>query len=93
MKRRILSILLLAAMMIGLLPQGILSVSAYSETDIAYPVEGGNLYFDKATGTITDCDNSVTGADIPAQIDGVTVTSIGESAFENCSSLTSVTVP
>ena len=54
MKRRVLSILLLAAMMIGLLPQGILSVSAYSETDIAYPVEGGNLYFDKASGTITD---------------------------------------
>ena len=93
MKRRILSILLLAALVIGLLPQGILSVSAYSDTDIAYPVKGGNLYFDKASGTIADCDNSVTSADIPAQIDGVTVTSIGESAFENCSSLTSVTVP
>ena len=93
MKRRILSILLLAALVIGLLPQGTLSVNAYSDTDIAYPVKGGNLYFDKASGTITDCDNSVTSADIPAQIDGVTVTSIGESAFENCSSLTSVTVP
>ena len=93
MKRKILCILLLAAMMIGLLPQGILSVSAYSETDIAYPVEGGNLYFDKATGTITDCDNSVTGADIPAQIDGVAVTGIGSNAFKDCGKLISVTLP
>ena len=47
MKRNILCILLFAALVIGLLPQGILSVSAYSGTDIAYTVEGGNLYFDK----------------------------------------------
>ena len=93
MKRRILSILLLAALVIGLLPQGILSVSAYSDTDIAYPVKGGNLYFDKATGTITDCDESVTKADIPAQIEGVAVTSIGDGAFYGCSSMMSVTIP
>ncbi|MGN1307246.1 MAG: leucine-rich repeat protein [Faecousia sp.] len=93
MKRRILSILLLAALVLGLLPQRMLSVSAYSETDIAYPVEGGNLYFDKATGTITDCDNSVTGADIPAEIDGAAVTGIGSNAFKDCANLISVTLP
>ena len=93
MKRRILSILLLAALVIGLLPQGTLSVNAYSDTDIAYPVKGGNLYFDKASGTITDCDNSVTGADIPAQIDGVAVTGIGSNAFKDCGKLISVTLP
>ena len=93
MKRRILSILLLAALVIGLLPQGTLSVNAYSDTDIAYPVEGGNLYFDKETGTITDCDESVAKADIPAQIEGVAVTSIGHSAFRGCDNLTSVIIP
>ena len=93
MKRRILSILLLAALVIGLLPQSILPVSAYNESDIAYPVEGGNLYFDKATATITDCDESVTKADIPAKINGIAVAGIGDSAFSDCSSLTGVRLP
>ena len=93
MKRRILSILLFAALVIGLLPQSILSVSAYSSTDIAYAVEGGNIYFDAATGTITDCDDTVTAADIPTEIDGVAVTSIGASAFESCTMLESTTIP
>ncbi len=44
--------------------------------------------------TITDCNTSVSGAlEIPATIDGYPVTSIGDSAFRNCSSLTSVTIP
>ena len=93
MTRRILSILLLAALVVGLLPLGIVSVSAYNEGDIAYPVEGGNLYFDKATGTIMDCDEKVTKADIPAEIDGVAVTSIDHYAFYYNTNLTSVTIP
>ena len=93
MKRKIFSLLLLAALVIGLLPLGTLPVNAYSDTDIAYPVEGGNLYFDKETGTITDCDTSATSADIPAEINGVTVTSIGNRAFYHCSNLTSAIIP
>ena len=93
MKQRVVSMLILTALLLALLPQGVLPVSAYSDTDIAYAVEGGNIYFDKETGTITDCDNTVTSADIPAEIDGVEVTSIGSQAFYGCSSLTSVTIP
>ena len=52
-----------------------------------------DLTFDKKTGTVTDCDSSVTKANIPHTIKGVTVTSIGEEAFYNCRSLTSVTIP
>ena len=89
MKKRAISFLLVVALLIGIVPMA----SAYSETDIAYPVEGGNIYFDKATGTITDCDDTVTGADIPDKIDGVAVTDIGGYAFKYCSSLTSVTIP
>lgn len=61
--------------------------------DLIYPVMGGNLYFDPVSGTIKDCDLSVTGADIPSNINGVAVTSIGDGAFWDCSSLTSVTIP
>ena len=64
-----------------------------STTEVTYPVTGGNLYFDTATGAITDCDTSVTEAVIPSAINGVSVTTIGENAFADCNSLTSVTIP
>jgi len=91
--KKLTAMLLCIALLLSLLPAGTMQASAYSETDIAYPVEGGNIYFDKATGTITDCDESVTSADIPAEIDGVAVTSIGDRAFYDCDSLTNVTIP
>ena len=60
---------------------------------VTYAVTGGNITFDKATGTITDCDTSVTEANIPSKIDGVTVTSIGYWAFSSCTNLKSVAIP
>ena len=49
---------------------------------------------DNVSVTITDYPTDATGAiEIPATIDGRSVTSIGSSAFQNCSSLTSVTIP
>ena len=60
---------------------------------VAYAVEGGNIYFDPSTGEITDCGSSVISADIPAEINGISVTSIGDNAFYSCDSLTSVTIP
>ena len=78
-------------MVVSLVP--ISALADKSSTDVAYAVEGGNIYFDKAKGTITDCDESVTKASIPAEIDGVAVTSIGEDAFLSCTSLTGVTIP
>lgn len=63
-----------------------------SETEIAYPLGGGHIYFDTATGTITDCDEKVTSADLPSEINGFLVTSIGDDAFWDCDSLTSLTI-
>ncbi len=61
--------------------------------DGIYPMPGGNLYFDPETGTITDCDTTVSVANIPAEIYGVPVKAIGENAFVSCNKLTSVTIP
>ncbi|MDB4414348.1 leucine-rich repeat domain-containing protein, partial [bacterium] len=44
--------------------------------------------------TITDCDEAATGGlVIPATIGGNPVTSIGDYAFRDCTSLTSITIP
>ncbi len=86
--KKLIAVLLCMVMLLSL-PQ----VQAQSEADIAYAVENGNIYFDKASGTVTACDQSVTEAVIPSEIDGVAVTAIGKSAFDHCSKLTSVTIP
>lgn len=62
------------------------------DSDTAYPVEGGNIYFN-TEGVITDSDSTVTRADIPDRINGIAVTSIGYSAFSDCVMLESVSVP
>lgn len=91
MKKRILSLLLVLLMVVSLVP--VAALADKSDTDIAYPVIGGNIYFGKSTGTITGCDAGVTEAVIPSEIYGVAVMSIGDFAFYECKSLTSVTIP
>lgn len=86
---RIISVITIAAMMImtftGITPKG-----AYAATEVAYAVTGGNIYFDKDSGKITGCDDTVTEAVIPAEIDGAAVTKIGQQAFYQKTSLTNV---
>lgn len=65
--------------------------------DTPYAVEGGNIYFNADKGTITDCDESVIKAVIPAEINGVAVTSVNFSLWymdgpENAQ-LVSITFP
>lgn len=42
---------------------------------------------------ISDCDQSATEVEIPSEIEGLPVTSIGERAFDACYNLTSVDIP
>lgn len=49
--------------------------------EVSYAVTGGNIYFDTATGTVTDCDSGVTLASIPSEIESVPVTAIADHAF------------
>ena len=56
--------------------------------DLTYEVTGTNEV------EVHDCDISGIGEiEIPSIVNNYSVTSIGESAFKDCSSLTSVTIP
>ena len=48
---------------------------------------------DDGTVEITDYSGSAENVNIPAEIDGKSVTSIGDNAFYNCSSIISITIP
>lgn len=86
--KRLVSALLMVVLMLTMFPFS-LGVNGAS-SNIAYAVENGYIYFDPSTGTIVDCDQSVTKADIPAQIGGVWVKNIGDSAFAGCNKLKEV---
>ena len=87
MKKRFFSFSLVLVLCLSLLPV------ASQAASVSYPVTGGNIAFDPATGAITGCDDTVTAADIPSAIYGVPVTSIGKEAFRKKTKLTSVTIP
>ena len=91
MKRRILSMLLVLMMLLSIMPTA--AFADKSSTDVVYNVESGKIYFNKSTGEITDCDSTVTKAVIPSEINGTSVMSIGNNAFWDCSSLTSIKLP
>ena len=81
MRRKIL-VMIAAIAAVLILP---LAVSAASVED---------LEFNKETGTITYCNRKAAGElVIPAEIDGVKVTSIGNYAFNGCDGLTSIDIP
>ena len=71
----------------------LLAAPAAADTPIAVPE--GKLIFDKANGVITGIDadwlannkDKTLSVTIPAEIDGVAVTSIGSQAFQRCNNL------
>ena len=78
----------LAALLVALLAT-LLCLSAGAETEGIYTYTVTN-----EEATITDCDTSAGGAlTIPSTLGGYPVTSIGKYAFEDCSSLTNITIP
>ncbi len=100
MKKRLLSTLLALCMALALVPGTALAAEEEEEWSYTYPVTGGNIYleygFDKESGYVYhvyDCDESVTEAVIPSQVDGHTITHIGWDAFADCTNLVSVVLP
>ncbi len=73
----------------------VLSFPAAAE-EPTFEVDGYQLAFDKASGTIMECADASMGSPdltIPAELDGVAVTGIGERAFSECESLENLTLP
>ena len=62
------------------------TASAETYGDLTYSVSGGEI-------TITYCDTSETTVEIPSEIDGYSVTTIGDYAFYSCDSLASIEIP
>lgn len=88
MKRKIVGLFAVMAMLVGCLP-----AMASSEIGIKY---GDYLYYqineDNATVTITDCDQTATKLEIPGEIEGLRVVSIGNGTFRDCKRLTTVKI-
>ena len=71
-----------------ILPLLLASLQAASVDDLTFTLNGGTEY------AVTDCLETASGSlDIPSTYNGLPVTSIGNVAFNYCSSLTSITIP
>lgn len=88
-RKRLLSVLLAAAMALVALPLTALPAVAATSGDFEYAV----LSEADKTCAITDYTGSATALTIPSELDGYTVTGIGGDAFNGCASLTSITIP
>ncbi len=85
--KKTVSILLCMVMVFVMLPATIANGADYRQGIYLYTVSNNNA-------TITYCIETTSGAlTIPSKLGGYPVTSIGESAFYNCYSLTSIAIP
>ena len=81
------SILFATVIMLMLFAVSASAETHYVEGDYAYKVENGEA-------TITDVDESISGdVTIPSKLGGYPVITIGDEAFADCASLTSVKIP
>ena len=87
MKKQVLSIILAVAMMFSLAAVTSITASAQEYGDFEYEL------LDDGTVEITGYTGSTETLEIPSEIDGKSVTTIGDYAFWDCDSLTSVTIP
>ena len=89
MKRKVVSVFLALCMMISVIPLGVITATAETSGDFEYSV----ISEDEKTCVITGYNGTATELTIPSQLDGYTVTCIGEQAFRGYHSLTSITIP
>ena len=86
MKKRFISIILSLTMVVSLMVSG-MTVTAETNGDFEYEV------LDDGTVEIVEYSGNAEDLEIPSEIDGKTVTNIGERAFSGCDSLNTVSIP
>ena len=86
--KKLLSVLLVTALVLTALPLTALPALAATSGDFYYQV----LSETDKTCEITRYTGSSTALEIPSELDGYTVTSIGRSAFSGCTALTSASI-
>jgi len=94
LKKRLISSLIIIAMMFTMVLVPVPETAYGATNEIAWTegITGGAIYFDPDTGTITDCDTTVSEVVIPSEINGVAVTGIGNNSFQDCYNLKNVTI-
>lgn len=86
--KRIVSLCLALVMLLAMFP-----VTASADGVYTYYTGDGYIRVDLTTGTVVEADPNMSYAYIPESVNGVPITEIGDSAFENHSSLFSVSLP
>ena len=94
-KKRLLSLAVSIVCTAGIYVSGTAPIIAGAETYgvLTYKVVDNNNDGSGDYVEITDCDESATSVEIPAEIGGLPVTSIGYYACSGCPNLTSVSIP
>ncbi len=89
--KKLLSVVLSAVMILSLVPLSMFAVSAEETlTDsqgVEYTISEDGTYY-----IVSDCGKNATEVVIPAEFNGLPVKEIGDSAFYDCDSLTSVVI-
>ena len=86
MKRRIFKLVLVTCFILAVTALFTVNASAATYGDLTYTLSGGEI-------TITDCETTAASVEIPQVINGYPVVSIGDSAFNGCKTITSVSIP
>ena len=93
---KLISVMIVAAMLLSVVPASVFADKADTSDDLTTIYSYGYLTYyinDDNTITIYGCNPSAVTIDIPSEIDGNSVTSIGSDAFYDCDSLTSINIP
>ncbi len=91
--KKLLAGILAIAMMLSCAPDLLLEVHAEENGKLVFGDYKYKVNEDGSSVTITKYTGKGGEVDIPSEIEGKKVTSIGDSAFSGCSGLTSVTIP
>ncbi|MBR2877454.1 MAG: hypothetical protein IKC01_09960, partial [Clostridia bacterium] len=87
--KKVLSLVLAFVFVVGICASAPITANAASVDDLTFELNYGlESYY------VADCSEDASGEIvIPSEYNGLPVTSIGGYAFENCTSLTSITIP